>query len=62
MAAAEEAWLTGTAAPPGESARAGDCVVLNFWQADAPEVSRLTIGIDDGGVNAAFYTEADFIL
>jgi hemolysin-activating ACP:hemolysin acyltransferase len=42
--AAAETWLSGTAALPGESARAGDCVILNFWQADAPEVSRFLVG------------------
>ncbi len=35
-----EGWLTG-ARPLGEAeAREGDCIVLNFWQADTPDVSR----------------------
>jgi hemolysin-activating ACP:hemolysin acyltransferase len=36
-----EAWLAGTRGFDDAAARRGDCVVLNFWQADAPEISRL---------------------
>jgi hemolysin-activating ACP:hemolysin acyltransferase len=38
-----EAWLTGARPLADAEARRGDCVVLNFWQADTPEVSRLII-------------------
>lgn len=41
--AVAEAWVAG-ARPFGDAeAGAGDCVVLNFWQADDPEISRLLI-------------------
>jgi hemolysin-activating ACP:hemolysin acyltransferase len=35
-----EAWLEATRGFSDAEAQAGDCVVLNFWQADAPEVTR----------------------
>jgi hemolysin-activating ACP:hemolysin acyltransferase len=38
-----EAWLAGARALDGAEATAGDCVLLNFWQADTPEVSRFLI-------------------
>jgi hemolysin-activating ACP:hemolysin acyltransferase len=38
-----EAWIAGVAGLPGERARSGDCVLLNFWQADAPDVTRFLV-------------------
>ena len=38
-----EAWLTGERPFGDAEAAAGDCLVLNFWQADAPEVSRFLV-------------------
>ena len=38
-----EDWLTGKRGFPSSRATGGDCVVLNFWQADAPEVSRFLV-------------------
>lgn len=38
-----EAWLDGARGFSDAEAGAGDCLVLNFWQADAPEVSRRLI-------------------
>jgi hypothetical protein len=41
--AAAEAWLDGSRALDGAAAGAGDCVVLNFWQARSPEVTRFLV-------------------
>ena len=38
-----EAWLAGERPFGDAEAAAGDCLVLNFWQADAPEVSRFLV-------------------
>ena len=38
-----EAWLSGERPFGDAEAAAGDCLVLNFWQADAPEVSRFLV-------------------
>ena len=38
-----EAWLAGERPFGDAEATAGDCLVLNFWQADAPEVSRFLV-------------------
>ena len=38
------AWLAGARPLADAEATSGDCVVLNFWQADAPEVTRFLIG------------------
>jgi hemolysin-activating ACP:hemolysin acyltransferase len=38
-----EAWLAGDRAFGDADAATGDCLVLNFWQADAPEVSRFLV-------------------
>ena len=38
-----EAWLAEERGFADEEARDGDCVVLNFWQADSPEVSRFLV-------------------
>ncbi|MBP7240754.1 hypothetical protein [Amaricoccus sp.] len=38
-----EAWLRDERGFGEGDAGQGDCLVLNFWQADAPEVSRLLI-------------------
>ena len=38
-----EAWLGGERGFGDAEACAGDCLVLNFWQADAPEVSRFLL-------------------
>jgi hemolysin-activating ACP:hemolysin acyltransferase len=38
-----EAWVTGVRPFGDAEAVAGDCVVLNYWQADDPEISRLLI-------------------
>ena len=38
-----EAWLAGERGFADEEATDGDCVVLNFWQADSPEVSRFLV-------------------
>lgn len=38
-----EDWLAGRRGFSDAEARAGDCLVLNVWQADAPEVSRALI-------------------
>ncbi|PZQ47041.1 MAG: toxin-activating lysine-acyltransferase [Rhodovulum sulfidophilum] len=38
-----EAWLAGTRALAEAEAREGDCLVLNFWQADDPAVSRFLV-------------------
>lgn len=39
-----EAWLAGERGFDDHEAADGDCVVLNFWQADGPEVSRFLVG------------------
>lgn len=39
-----EGWLAGTRVLSEAEACAGDCLVLNFWQADDPEVSRFLLG------------------
>ena len=41
--AAAEAWLDGTRPLDGAEAATGDCVVLNFWQASSPEVTRFLV-------------------
>ena len=41
--AVAEAWLAGERGFADDEARGGDCVVLNFWQADSPEVSRFLV-------------------
>jgi hypothetical protein len=46
---AAEAWLAGERGFHSTDASTGDCVVLNFWQADSTVVSRFLI---------AFLTEA----
>jgi hypothetical protein len=38
-----EAWLAGERGFGDDEAARGDCVVLNFWQADTPEVSRFLV-------------------
>jgi hemolysin-activating ACP:hemolysin acyltransferase len=38
-----EAWLNGECGLADADATTGDCVVLNFWQADTPEVSRFIV-------------------
>jgi hypothetical protein len=38
-----EAWLAGTRGLPDAEARAGDCAVINAWQADDPAVSRFIL-------------------
>jgi hemolysin-activating ACP:hemolysin acyltransferase len=38
-----EAWLRGERALADAEAATGDCVLLNFWQADTPEVSRFIV-------------------
>ena len=38
-----EAWLSGERPFGDAEAAAGDCLVLNFWQADVPEVSRFLV-------------------
>jgi hemolysin-activating ACP:hemolysin acyltransferase len=38
-----EAWLAGERGFTDDEAARGDCVVLNFWQADSPEVSRFLV-------------------
>jgi hypothetical protein len=38
-----EGWLSGERPFGDAEAAAGDCLVLNFWQADAPEVSRFLV-------------------
>lgn len=38
-----EAWLRGERPFGDAEAAAGDCLVLNFWQADEPEVSRFLV-------------------
>jgi len=38
-----EAWLSGDRPFGDAEAAAGDCLVLNFWQADAPEISRFLV-------------------
>ncbi|WP_290748036.1 hypothetical protein [Amaricoccus sp.] len=38
-----EAWLAGAGGFADAAAGQGDCLVLNFWQADAPEVSRALV-------------------
>lgn len=38
-----EAWLAGARGFSDAEAGGGDCLVLNFWQADAPAVSRLLV-------------------
>jgi hemolysin-activating ACP:hemolysin acyltransferase len=39
-----EAWLAGERPLADAEAAQGDCVVLNFWQADTPEVTRFLMG------------------
>lgn len=41
--ATAEAWLAGARGFGDDEAARGDCVVLNFWQADTPEVSRFLV-------------------
>lgn len=41
--AAAEAWLAAERPLDGAEASAGDCLLLNFWQADSPEVSRFLV-------------------
>ena len=38
-----EGWLSGERPFSDSEAVAGDCIVLNFWQADTPEVSRFLV-------------------
>jgi hemolysin-activating ACP:hemolysin acyltransferase len=38
-----EAWLRGERGFAGLEATRGDCVVLNFWQADTPDVSKFMV-------------------
>lgn len=38
-----EAWIAGERGFADNEAIGGDCVVLNFWQADRPEVSRFLV-------------------
>ena len=38
-----EAWLAGERPLSDAEARAGDCVLLNYWQADDPAVSRFIL-------------------
>lgn len=38
-----EGWLAGTRGFDDNEATRGDCVVVNFWQADTPEVSRFLV-------------------
>ena len=38
-----EAWLAGERGFGDADAASGDCLVLNFWQADTPEVSRFLV-------------------
>jgi hypothetical protein len=38
-----EAWLAGERPFGDAEAAFGDCLVLNFWQADTPEVSRFLV-------------------
>jgi hemolysin-activating ACP:hemolysin acyltransferase len=38
-----EAWLAGVRGLSDAEARAGDCVVINAWQADEPAVSRFIL-------------------
>ena len=38
-----EGWLAGTRPFGDAEAASGDCLVLNFWQADTPEVSRFLV-------------------
>jgi hypothetical protein len=38
-----EAWLAGTRGFSNAEARAGDCAVINCWQADDPAVSRFIL-------------------
>lgn len=38
-----EAWLRGERGFSDAEAAAGNCIVLNFWQADTPEISRFLI-------------------
>ena len=38
-----EAWVAGERGFADEEATDGECVVLNFWQADSPEVSRFLV-------------------
>ena len=38
-----EAWLNGQRALSGTEAENGDCVLLNFWQAETPQVSQFII-------------------
>ena len=40
---AAQAWLDGERGFPDAEATTGDCVILNFWQADSPEVSRFLV-------------------
>jgi hemolysin-activating ACP:hemolysin acyltransferase len=38
-----EAWLAGERGFGSAEGERGDCVLLNFWQADSPEVSRFLV-------------------
>jgi hemolysin-activating ACP:hemolysin acyltransferase len=38
-----EAWLAGARPLDGAVAASGDCILLNFWQADTGEVSRFLV-------------------
>jgi hemolysin-activating ACP:hemolysin acyltransferase len=38
-----EAWLQGDRGFSDAEAAAGDCIVLNFWQADTPDISRFLV-------------------
>lgn len=40
---AAEGWLSGARPVGSGEGDGGDCLVLNFWQADAPEVSRFLV-------------------
>lgn len=48
-----EAWLAGDRGFSDLEARGGDCVVLNFWQADDPAASRLLLAHVAAAVGAA---------
>lgn len=38
-----EAWIAGSSAALNASGEAGDCIVLNAWAADSPEVHRMIL-------------------
>lgn len=50
--ATAEDWVAGRRGFTDDEAGSGDCVVLNFWQADAPEVTRFMIERLAGAVPA----------